>query len=572
MDLLFVVDNSISMADKQAIMAKSVPGLVQGLINPVCVDVNNPTVTQPGPGATLSCPSGFRRDFTPVNDIHIGVTTSSLGTHGGQYCDETVMVQVPMPPHYNLTLNDKAHLLAKVRSGLYSFNNAGFLAWEPGDASLSVHERDAATLVTDFTNMVTAAGETGCGYEAPLESWYRFLIDPHPPDRVELDSTTSQAVLVGEDTELLAERAAFLRPDSLLAVFMLTDENDCSIVDGGYGWLTSTYRLGTRLFNMPRGTSACASQGPNSPCCQSCIETKTAPGCPLIAQDSECLKGSLTPAEDLLNLRCWDQKRRFGMDLLYPTSRYTEGLSSATLTVRDAYTGEVKQLVPNPLYAGTNRSPSLVFLIGIVGVPWQDIATAESLSGSGLKYLTADELNMQNRWRVILGDPSSGVLPTDPLMLETPVPRTGTSPIVNVPLAPVTSTNPKENPINGHEYHAVADLQYACIFQLEVPRDCTIVAEDKGCECKPRDLTDVYMVPYNKPLCQPPSGGPAGTTQYFAPAYPGLRELQVLQDFGSNSVVTSICPKQTTGVTDDPSYGYNPALRAFIDRVRGALQ
>jgi hypothetical protein len=80
------------------------------------------------------------------------------------------------------------------------------------------------------------------------------------------------------------------------------------------------------------------------------------------------------------------------------------------------------------------------------------------------------------------------------------------------------------------------------------------------------------MVPYNKPLCQPPSGGPAGTTQYFAPAYPGLRELQVLQDFGSNSVVTSICPKQTTGVTDDPSYGYNPALRAFIDRVRGALQ
>jgi hypothetical protein len=25
---------------------------------------------------------------------------------------------------------------------------------------------------------------------------------------------------------------------------MLTDGNDCSITDGGYGWLTSTYRLG----------------------------------------------------------------------------------------------------------------------------------------------------------------------------------------------------------------------------------------------------------------------------------------------------------------------------------------
>jgi hypothetical protein len=173
---------------------------------------------------------------------------------------------------------------------------------------------------------------------------------------------------------------------------------------------------------------------------------------------------------------------------------------------------------------------------------------------------------------VILGDPSSGIQPTDPLMIERVVPRTGVNPILNAPLAPTTSTNPQENPINGHEYHAVADLQFACIFQLEVPRDCNLVAEDKGCDCKPSELLDWMNVPYNKPLCQPPGGGVAGTTQYFAKAYPGLRELQVLKEYGSNSVVTSICPKQTTGAADDPSFGYNPVIPAFIERVRGALR
>jgi hypothetical protein len=39
------------------------------------------------------------------------------------------------------------------------------------------------------------------------------------------------------DEVLLARRAAFLRPDSLVAIVMLTDENDCSMVPGGLtGW------------------------------------------------------------------------------------------------------------------------------------------------------------------------------------------------------------------------------------------------------------------------------------------------------------------------------------------------
>ena len=54
--------------------------------------------------------------------------------------------------------------------------------------------------------------------------------------------------------------------------------------------------------------------------------------------------------------------------------------------------------VPNPLYTpgadGTPaRSPDLVFLAGIIGVPWQDIATAdEPDEAAGSRYLTASEM------------------------------------------------------------------------------------------------------------------------------------------------------------------------------------
>jgi hypothetical protein len=37
-DLLFMIDNSISMADKQRILADAVPVLVQRLVDPICVD------------------------------------------------------------------------------------------------------------------------------------------------------------------------------------------------------------------------------------------------------------------------------------------------------------------------------------------------------------------------------------------------------------------------------------------------------------------------------------------------------------------------------------------------------
>jgi len=569
-DLLFMIDNSISMSDKQAILADAVPLLVQRLVTPICVrscaKADNCTPAQEKDGiptmgnadATGKCASGSP-EFNPIKDIHVGVITSSLGSHGAAGAKDVCV---------SAEDNDHAHLLGSVRMGLTTYENQGFLKWDTTKPPkyTPAGDADAMTFGAKFTEMVKSSGENGCGYEASLEAWYRFLIDPEPPGDVTVPAGTSTAVVANQDATVLAQRAAFLRPDSLVAIVMLSDENDCSIQDEGYGWLIA------RAAPMYRSTSQCAANS-NDKCCQSCAETAANNGCPAIASDSECAKGTmLAAADDDLNLRCWQQKRRFGFELLYPTARYSEGLRNPLVQNRAG------QFVGNPLFAASNgktpRDKGLVFLAGIVGVPWQDIADADSLTGAGLRYLTEAELESQGRWATILGTSNVGtndapIPPTDPLMIEQPGERTGTNPITMDALVPSTSTNPRANPINGHEQANMGnrDLQYACIFPLSKAITCDQAAfdMDKGCDCYDEDLV------YNRPLCQPPGGGAASITQSFAKAYPGTRHLQVMKEFKDNSIVASICPK----IVDDKTkadYGYNPAVKAIIDRLKEALK
>jgi hypothetical protein len=547
-DLLFVIDNSISMGEKQDLLAEAIPGLLRRFIEPRCVDASGTVVGQSQNGA---CASG-ELEFPAVDDLHLGVITSSLGSHGGDVCLET-------PGRHN---DDKARLVASLRD-LPSWNDAGFLAWDPsGTANTPPGESNAETLLKGFTDHVRSAGEAGCGYEATLEAWYRFLVDPEPPASV--SKANDLTVREGVDETVLAQRKAFLRSDSLLYIVMLTDENDCSIVDYGLGWLVGAFQKRPAL---PPASTACASD-PNDPCCRSCALAESTPpsGCAPLNDDPACQDAALPVELDTPNLRCWDQKRRFGFDLLYPIERYVNGLTSPQ--VLDAS----GRMVENPLFTPRGgrpgRHPAHVVLAGIVGVPWQDIATTESLMPNAeLTFLRASELREQGRWDIILGDPRGGIPPADPLMIESNKPRTGTHPITLAPLAPADSIDPQQNPINGHEveYARQDDLQYACIFPLAKPRDCTD-PELLSCPCAPGSSAE------NSPVCQPPGGGEATTTQYYAKVYPALRHLDLLKRLGDGAIVTSACPKTVTGDKDDPSYGYNPVARAIIDQTRALLR
>src|SRR5262249_41551124 len=56
-DLLFVIDNSSSMFDKQQYMAEAVPDLVDRFVNPRCVDPAHPR-TEVGPSVHGVCATG----------------------------------------------------------------------------------------------------------------------------------------------------------------------------------------------------------------------------------------------------------------------------------------------------------------------------------------------------------------------------------------------------------------------------------------------------------------------------------------------------------------------------------
>src|SRR5260221_6661291 len=207
---------------------------------------------------------------------------------------------------------------------------------------------------------------------------------------------------------------------------------------------------------MPKATTACAAN-PNDPCCRSCAQIEAAPpaGCLALSADPVCTgaaPGTFNTWDNLndsLNLRCFHQKQRFGFDLLYPTTRYSSGLS-ALMIPNNAGTP-----VKNPLFFDSSgvqtRSPSLVTFSVMVGVPWQDLATTASIAGGKLEYLDAAGLAAQGRWPILLGDPNAFVAATDPMMVESIEPRTGTQPLTQTALASAASQNPLENPINGHE-------------------------------------------------------------------------------------------------------------------------
>lgn len=579
-DLLLGIDNSRSMADKQQILALAIPDLVKGLVNPRCLDDNGvPSAMQPA-GPLEMCPAGTKREFEPVVDIHIGVTSSSIGGHGADSCPNIDTASKECSPSPNTTNNDQGHLLARLNqcggAEAPTFMNKKFLAWDPTNkyGGETVIENGTMGIVPTLRDMVIGTGQIGCGYESQLESVYRFLADPNPYESIIVDNY--KAVPQGTDMVLMQQRAEFMRPDSLLAIIMLTDENDCSIKEYGQFYYVGQLRNGATNVRLPRARQECANN-PNDPCCKSCGQG--AGSCP---DDPTCKdpNGGSGPAlladtEDNINLRCWDQKRRFGIDFLYPTDRYVQAFSSAQIPDRDG------NVVANPIFSDLNpsdnnsniRDPGLVFFAGIVGVPWQDIARDKTDLKKGFK--DANELaapsdpanpNSPSTWQIILGDPANNVKPLDPLMIETYQKRTGTNPITGDMLAD-SMANPGANPINGHEWTIPNDdLQYACIFPLRAgdERDCTNT-NLPACDCTSKTN--------DNPLCVPDAANMnSPTKQVKAKAYPGLRELTVLRDLGGQGIVASVCPAQLTDQGENATdFGYRPAIGAIIDRLKTAL-
>ena len=556
LDILLAVDDSISMADKQRLLRDAVPDLIGRLANPLCVDADRVAFAGFTPGAGQPCPKGpngqlLEREFLPVSDVHVGLVTSSVGAAGGDSKDY------------------QAHLLGSLAhgAGLPGMTPQGFLAWT--DA------KPQADFQAEVQAMMEAVGESGAGYEGPHEAWLRFLVDPAPFQELlfgpcDGDSPAPACSFKYEvDQTVLQQRQAFLRPDSVLVIVVLSDEDDCSAAVTEDSW-----RVYDVFGDVPRGTSVCL-EHPEDACCVPCDE-QPAPGC---AADPTCDLDPFVPARlDNNNLRCFDQKRRFGRDALYPMERYKNALSQLQICPERLDLSDAPgcgELVDNPLFINlkngraAQRTPQGVFLTFIVGVPWQDIAVdplnLTDPGVEGLTYMSPEALDAAGAWDLLIGD--SIEPPGDPLMLQSVATRSGVHPITGEVIAGPEAW-PVVNSINGHDRTIpdIDDLQYACTFALPALRQCADLG-DAACDCT--DPKRGYSP--DNPMCQDPKTGEYSTLQRSGKAYPGRRHATLARMLGDAAVLSSICPRNTRD-TSRSDYAYRPTVTALIERIAPVLK
>jgi len=507
-DLLLVVDNSLSMGDKQQKLAQEMPALIKALTNP---DID---------------PKTGKPKWKPIADLHVGVISTSLGSHGTSACDPRVT---------NTHNDDRGHLLPREGEGVVGcpvMTSATALSWafDPRRTPGTMYSGaiGSVPMQTLSSCLVQSAGEDGCGYESTWESVYHFLIDPAPYASADVKCTfgssgdacgNNKIEVKGIDSELIAQRNAFLRKDSLLAVIVISDENDASLKPASLNWLPWGYGQG----QMQRGWEGCANVPddfePESAAeynelhskysCFSCFENAANPNC-----KSPWSLEKLNADIDGRNVRNFEMTRRFGYNFLWSRQRYVDGFSKAIAVGSDGVTKA------NPIFAGGFRSSDLVIVSGIVGVPKVLVEDA-----SGPKLPTAGD------WEKIVG-PSGK---RDPHMIESIAPR------ITQGIKTFAGDRSIDD-INGGDRDIADgdDLQYACIAKRAIDK-ATI-------DCAGPDAAT------KNPLCDP------GGKQPFLKAYPGLRHLRILKELGASAFVASICNES-----------YRSAIDGIVQKMESVL-
>jgi hypothetical protein len=220
-DLLMMVDNSNSMGDEQESLKREFPNLITVLT------------------------TGYRYEgdpnpFPPVKDLHVGVVSSDMGIPGFEY-----------PPSCSAYGGDDGRL----QNTPYGDNcEAEYPLWLSfiGDATLGAVS-DPQKFANDV-GCIATLGTGGCGFEQQLESPfkalmpklledatgavknspYRFLVAREPNESME--SALARTYGRGDTPMSMGGNAGFIRNArteglSLIAILVVTDEEDCSVKD-----------------------------------------------------------------------------------------------------------------------------------------------------------------------------------------------------------------------------------------------------------------------------------------------------------------------------------------------------
>ncbi len=201
-DLLFVIDNSVSTRDKQTIFASNFANFVSALQH---------------------FPGGFP-------NVHIGVVTSTVDVGVDSF-----------GPACHPVSGQNGVLQAAPLDSMATCKPATIERFLVDVAQADgTRMRNYTGALSDALSCISQVGEGGCGFEAPLEAMKRALDGSH------------------------GENAGFVRPGAFLAVVILTDEDDCSGKPAL--WTQSTQIVGKDDFRCVDTAYQCdASISPSAP-------------------------------------------------------------------------------------------------------------------------------------------------------------------------------------------------------------------------------------------------------------------------------------------------------------------
>jgi hypothetical protein len=254
LDLVLEIDNSNSMKDNQVSILRQLGVLIDALTRPPCVSAADPVPHSCDPGNPDDRPQ-----YPAVRDLHVGVVSSDLGTPG---LPET---SPQIPTCFNRAVGDNGYLNPLARtdpaqvtaisyhlpwlqpvpgcglsaadalpadfrpaSCFNSNNYPTFLAFNAGS--------DDPTTLTESFRCNAGLYLCGCGLEQQLESVYRALV---------VHNARGAAGSSGAN-------AGFLREDALLAIVLLTDEEDGSVrhcEDGSCNDARDVYNTGSTAWS-----------------------------------------------------------------------------------------------------------------------------------------------------------------------------------------------------------------------------------------------------------------------------------------------------------------------------------
>jgi hypothetical protein len=203
-DVLFVIDNSQSMAGEQAALSAQFPRLIQRLTR------GERYPDDPAP-------------FTPITDLHIGVVSTDMGIPGVEFGSCSPIG------------GDDGRLQRTPKPGPGRTCETGY----PPFLSYTEGVTDPAKLAEDFACVATL-GTSGCGFEAQLEAplkalWPTTYRDadgnvaaPNPINFLAVTAAGTHGK--GDVPQVQGGNLGFLRDDSLLMIVLVTDEDDCSVI------------------------------------------------------------------------------------------------------------------------------------------------------------------------------------------------------------------------------------------------------------------------------------------------------------------------------------------------------